>query len=155
MLASSRSFRVGSRLKDRSPSSTPHAVIMNVYFLQPWKSYTVPTLPHHLRSLSWWVCGNKSTREVVLSPSLEILSIRLDNILNNLIRPHCWTYFEQEIAMKTSSGPFHCHLSCHPLVILTPGQEGRHLEGNGCSSQEQGITIRPSANRVSKVHVVY
>lgn len=115
--------------------------------------------PSSHRPLSWRVCRNETTREVALSPSLEILNTRLDNILNNLIRPHCWTYFEQEIGVKTSSGPFRCHLSCHPLVVLTPGEKGRplpccpteHLEGNRRSSQEQGITIRPSANRVSEL----
>lgn len=81
--------------------------------------------PSSHRPLSWWVCGSDATKEVAWSPSLEIFKTRLDNSLNNLIRPHCWTYFEWGVGMKTSSGSFHCHLSCYLLITLTPGEEGR------------------------------
>lgn len=113
-----------------------------------------------------WVCGNETIREVALSPSLDIFKSRLENSLNNLIRPHCWTCFEEEIVMKTFPGPFHCHF-CDPLITLTPGEKGRQpsccptacLEANDFRHhwmQEPKVRYYSQvANRISKVQLVY
>ena len=60
--------------------------------------------------------GNIFPRKLVASQSLDIFKTRLDKSLSNLVQPHSWAYFEQEVGLETSWGPFQPALPDNPMI---------------------------------------
>lgn len=103
--------------------AAPHTYEEVIEKIKPWSPLEVPgkrtrddrhklkkevqtrykeKLFHPEDSQAW----SRLLRDVVQSLSLEIFKTQLDTTLSNLTWPQIWDYFEQEIGLEMSWGPF-------------------------------------------------
>lgn len=71
----------------------------------------------HMRTVKW----NLLPSELMPSPTLDIFKTRLDKALSNLVQPHSWPYFEQEVGLETFWHPFQTELPYDPIILWPCG----------------------------------
>lgn len=67
-----------------------------------------------IRTVKQW---NRLPQKIVQFPSSEVFKIQLDNDLSNLAWPQSWPYFEEEVRLENSWGPFQPKLALEPKTM--------------------------------------